>query len=77
MTSYNKDFNALLKKFPTLYMTRSKKHLRVIDSITGDFVIAAQTPSCKRSWANLQSDCRKLVHGYGYIKRRMEKAEQA
>lgn len=77
MCSAVKDMKALLKQFPSLYMTRSKKHIRVVDHVSGDYIIASATPSCKRHMANFKSDVRKLAHGCGYKSRNLKKFEDA
>lgn len=62
----DKDTKALLKDFPSLLVVRTRRHLRIVDPGTGDYVIAALTGSDYRGLRNLRSELRKLKDGFGY-----------
>jgi hypothetical protein len=65
----NKDTQQLLKNFPDLYVTRTRRHYRIVNPKTGDFVVASCTPSDRRAVHNLRSDLRRLHAGWGYLAR--------
>ncbi len=66
MIEMDKDTKALLKEFPSLLVVRTRRHLRIIDPGTGDYIIAALTGSDHRGLRNLRSELRKLENGFGY-----------
>lgn len=65
----DKDTQQLLKKFPDLYVIRTRGHYRIVNPRNGDFVVASGTASDRRAVHNLRSDLRKLCAGYGYLAR--------
>lgn len=63
----HKDIVKIFRSYPDFKVTRTKRHFRVTNPCTGDFVITATTPSDCRYLRNLQKDLRRLRLGYGYM----------
>lgn len=70
----DKDCRALLKRFPELVVSHTKRHLKISHPGTGDFVIAPISGSDWRGLRNLERDLRRLAGGYGYLAKLREAA---
>jgi hypothetical protein len=66
----DKDMRQLLKRFPTLVVSHTKRHLKISHPVTGNFVIAPISGSDWRGLRNLTRDLRRLMEGGGYVKTR-------
>ena len=71
MTSItDKDQRQLLQRYPALVVTHTRRHLKISNTATGDFVIAPVSGSDWRGLRNLERDLRRLdVTGEGYLAR--------
>ena len=63
----DKDQRQLLKRFPSLVVSHTTRHLKISNPDNGDFVIAPISGSDWRGLRNLERDLRRLVHGSGYL----------
>jgi hypothetical protein len=63
----DKEQRQLIKRFPTLVVSHTKRHLRISHPGTGDFVIAPISGSDWRGLRNLERDLRRLENGNGYL----------
>ncbi len=66
----DKEQRQLLSHFPSLDVSRTKRHLKIANPVTGDYVIAPLSGSDWRGLRNLERDLRRLIEGIGYLKRR-------
>lgn len=56
----DKRLTQLLKEFPEFFVTRTKRHYRVTNPVTGKFLITSSTPSGCRYERNVRADLRRL-----------------
>lgn len=63
----HKDAAQLLRSFPELKVSFTKRHVRITNPSNGDFVIASMSPSDCRFLRNLRRDLRLLRLGRGYM----------
>lgn len=70
----DKDQRQLLRKYPTFFVSRTKRHLKISHPVTGDFVIAPISGSDWRGLRNLERDLRVLAGGHGYLWKGRESA---
>lgn len=61
-----KEMQQVLKDFPEFFVTRTKRHYRVSNPLTGDFVITPSSPSGHRYVNNFRADLKRLRRGCGY-----------
>lgn len=69
----DKKTSQVLRQFPELLVTRTKRHYRITDPISGDFLITSSTPSGCRYEQNLRSDLHRLRIGCGFLERARRK----
>lgn len=67
-----KELKFLLKEYPELSISRTRRHYRLTDPNTGDFVVAACTASDHRAEHNLRAALKRLRAGYGYLARNLQ-----
>jgi hypothetical protein len=65
----DKNQRQLLKRYPTLVVSHTKRHLKISHPANGDFVIAPSSGSDWRGLRNLDRDLRRLADGVGYLAR--------
>ncbi len=58
----------LLREFPEFFVTKTRRHYRIEDPVTGNFFITSSTPSGCRYRQNFRADLRRLRRGCGYLK---------
>jgi len=68
----DKDLKKLLSRYSHLALTRTRRHLRISNLKTGNFVIAPCSGSDWRGIKNLESDLKRLCAGVGYYNRRAQ-----
>jgi hypothetical protein len=64
----DKEQRQLLKRFPSLVISHTKRHLKISHPVTREFVIAPISGSDWRGLRNLERDLRRLAEGSGYGK---------
>jgi hypothetical protein len=70
----DKDLRKLIGQFPNLIVTHARRHFKVYNPITQDFVIAPVTGSDWRGLRNLRGELERLsASGQGYMARAAEK----
>lgn len=62
----NKDLKKLLAHYKQFDVTRTRRHIKIIDPKTNGFVIAPISGSDRRGIKNLERDLRHLCAGVGY-----------
>ena len=70
----DKEQRQLLKRFPSLVVSHTRRHLRISHPLTGDFVIAPISGSDWRGLRNLERDLRRLSGGDGYLAKNRQAA---
>lgn len=65
----DKEQRQLLRRYPGLVVTHTRRHLKITHPGTLDFVIAPISGSDWRGIRNLERDLRHLANGTGYLAR--------
>lgn len=65
----------ILKDFPHFKIAHCKRHLKIVDPRTGDYIIAPKTCSDHRGFENMRCALRRLARGYGFLARSKKQRE--
>ena len=63
----NKDFRKLIAHYSQFVVERRKKHIKIVNPKTKDFVITSCSVSDWRGLRNLHHDLERLASGHGYL----------
>jgi hypothetical protein len=67
----------ILKDFPDFKIAHLRRHFKVTNPTTGDFIIVPATCSDRRGFENMKCALRRLARGHGFLARAKQQREQA